>query len=151
MEPIRVLRPRNTDALAELVRELTELTEMAQTAVDNGSYESIRMPVVPEGGEAETEELPPTGPRPGAASTPGGGSDWAADDRGAAGRERPGPRSASASGPGYGSARTDGRRRAPRAGYASAAAAGGRRAARAGEDSGPAGEKRQKRAGEGPG
>ncbi|MBK3631163.1 hypothetical protein JHN59_41575, partial [Streptomyces sp. MBT49] len=54
LEPIRVLRPRNTDALAELFREMTELTQ------DPDAYESIPLAAV---GEAETEELPPLDPR----------------------------------------------------------------------------------------
>ncbi|MGW1321331.1 peptidoglycan-binding domain-containing protein [Streptomyces antibioticus] len=56
LEPIRVLRPRNTDALAELFRELTE---------DTGSYEAV-----PVGDEA-TEELP---------AVPAGGTDFFGTD-----------------------------------------------------------------------
>ncbi|MER5428148.1 peptidoglycan-binding protein [Streptomyces sp. NPDC002588] len=54
VEPIRVLRPRNTDALAELFREMTELTG------EPVGYEAISLPAG--GGEAETEQLPPVGP-----------------------------------------------------------------------------------------
>ncbi|MEU2296841.1 peptidoglycan-binding domain-containing protein [Streptomyces antibioticus] len=56
LEPIRVLRPRNTDALAELFRELTE---------DTRSYEAV-----PVGDEA-TEELP---------AVPAGGTDFFGTD-----------------------------------------------------------------------
>ncbi|MFI7498277.1 peptidoglycan-binding protein [Streptomyces sp. NPDC049687] len=57
MEPIRVLRPRNTDALAELFREMTELTK------DPVAYESIPLPAEPAADiEPETEEFPPVGP-----------------------------------------------------------------------------------------
>ncbi|MFI6034998.1 peptidoglycan-binding protein [Streptomyces sp. NPDC051315] len=52
LEPIRVLRPRNTDALAELFREMTQ---------DTGPYEAVPVPDRPPGGEPETEELPPVG------------------------------------------------------------------------------------------
>ncbi|WP_425247406.1 peptidoglycan-binding domain-containing protein [Streptomyces sp. NEAU-NA10] len=60
LEPIRVLRPRNTDALAELFREMTEET---------GPYEAVRVPTGQQPGtEADTQELPPVGrsrpPRP---------------------------------------------------------------------------------------
>lgn len=48
LEPIRVLRPRNTDALAELFREMTE---------DTDAYEAVPLPKP--GAEADTEELPP--------------------------------------------------------------------------------------------
>jgi hypothetical protein len=50
LEPVRVLRPRNTDALAELFREMTE---------DSGPYEAVRLPERRQPGtEADTEELP---------------------------------------------------------------------------------------------
>ncbi|MDR6975841.1 hypothetical protein J2X68_002529 [Streptomyces sp. 3330] len=90
LEPIRVLRPRNTDALAELFREMTELTQ------DPDAYESI--PLRPEAqalDEAETQELPPLPPVPPyprgdprkataettatATPTPRGGRDWASE------------------------------------------------------------------------
>ncbi|WP_443042236.1 peptidoglycan-binding protein [Streptomyces sp. B21-105] len=51
LEPIRVLRPRNTDALAELFRELTE------DAADD--YEAVPLPGRAPGDEAQTRELPP--------------------------------------------------------------------------------------------
>ncbi|MFF8969998.1 peptidoglycan-binding protein [Streptomyces sp. NPDC014995] len=54
LEPIRVLRPRNTDALADLFREMTE---------DTGPYEAVRVPDRQPGREAETEELPAVGRR----------------------------------------------------------------------------------------
>ncbi|MFD5269603.1 peptidoglycan-binding protein [Streptomyces sp. NPDC058335] len=69
LEPVRVLRPRNTDALAELFREMTEHTEDPENAE---GYESVPLPTP----EARTQELPPvpavkrparrTGPRRGA-------------------------------------------------------------------------------------
>ncbi|MFF8190829.1 peptidoglycan-binding protein [Streptomyces bobili] len=52
LEPIRVLRPRNTDALAALFREMTELTEDPENAE---GYESVPLPTP----EARTQELPP--------------------------------------------------------------------------------------------
>ncbi|CAM5595697.1 peptidoglycan-binding domain-containing protein [Streptomyces aurantiogriseus] len=54
LEPIRVLRPRNTDALAELFREMTQET---------GPYEAVRLPTGQPGTEADTQELPPVGRR----------------------------------------------------------------------------------------
>ncbi|MDQ0835345.1 hypothetical protein QF032_007189 [Streptomyces achromogenes] len=51
LEPIRVLRPRNTDALAELFREMTE------DAADG--HEAVPLPGRAPGDEAETRELPP--------------------------------------------------------------------------------------------
>ncbi|MFF3846721.1 peptidoglycan-binding protein [Streptomyces sp. NPDC002328] len=54
LEPIRVLRPRNTDALAELFREMTE---------DTDAYEAVPLPQPRPGAEADTEELPPVGRR----------------------------------------------------------------------------------------
>ncbi|MGW1243345.1 peptidoglycan-binding domain-containing protein [Streptomyces bobili] len=52
LEPIRVLRPRNTDALAALFRELTDLSEDPENAE---GYESVPLPTP----EARTRELPP--------------------------------------------------------------------------------------------
>ncbi|MFH8798441.1 peptidoglycan-binding protein [Streptomyces sp. NPDC017936] len=68
LEPVRVLRPRNTDALAELFRD---------TAQDGGPYEAVRLPDATPGtgagapgagadtpgAEADTRELPPVGAR----------------------------------------------------------------------------------------
>ncbi|MFJ9738462.1 peptidoglycan-binding protein [Streptomyces sp. NPDC101166] len=55
LEPIRVLRPRNTDALAELFREMTEDTDV---------YEAVPLPPPRQpGAEADTEELPPVSRR----------------------------------------------------------------------------------------
>ncbi|MFH0172455.1 peptidoglycan-binding protein [Streptomyces cacaoi] len=82
LEPIRVLRPRNTDALAELFREMTELTQ------DPDAYEAIPLRPEPAVDEAETEELPPLNHRTATMATttptPRGGRDWAS--------ERGGPR-----------------------------------------------------------
>ncbi|MXM68884.1 peptidoglycan-binding protein [Streptomyces sp. HUCO-GS316] len=51
LEPIRVLRPRRTDALAELFREFEQGT---------GAYEPVPLPrPAPGAAEAETQELPP--------------------------------------------------------------------------------------------
>ncbi|MDX3804005.1 peptidoglycan-binding domain-containing protein [Streptomyces sp. AK04-3B] len=63
LEPIRVLRPRNTDALAELFREMTE------DPADG--YEAVPLPGRAPGGEAETRELP-TGRAVGARAGRGG-------------------------------------------------------------------------------
>ncbi|WLW49894.1 peptidoglycan-binding domain-containing protein [Streptomyces sp. YU58] len=49
LEPVRVLRPRNTDALAELMREYQR---------DNGVYETVPLPAPRPGTEPATEELP---------------------------------------------------------------------------------------------
>ncbi|MFI6377515.1 peptidoglycan-binding protein [Streptomyces sp. NPDC050546] len=62
LEPIRVLRPRRTDALAELMREYREQTASASSAPggpDSGGYESVALPGPPPGSEALTQELPP--------------------------------------------------------------------------------------------
>ncbi|MEV7890584.1 peptidoglycan-binding domain-containing protein [Streptomyces sp. NPDC002817] len=50
LEPIRVLRPRRTDALAELFRESPQ---------ESTRYESFVMPRRLSGSEDETQELPP--------------------------------------------------------------------------------------------
>ncbi|GGX19751.1 peptidoglycan-binding domain-containing protein [Streptomyces lomondensis] len=62
LEPIRVLRPRRTDALAELMREFREETGVASSASrghEPGGYESVALPRPPAGSEALTQELPP--------------------------------------------------------------------------------------------
>ncbi|MFD9389199.1 peptidoglycan-binding protein [Streptomyces sp. NPDC060000] len=118
LEPIRVLRPRNTDALAELFREMAELTQ------DTDAYEAIPLPPEPAAGDAETEELPPldpgtavspgtTAPTGPVASTrhtvptsPHGGRDWAS--------EHGDPRSVPGSGSGSGRAGVGGGRGAAR-------------------------------------
>ncbi|MBT3150281.1 peptidoglycan-binding protein [Streptomyces sp. CHD11] len=51
LEPIRVLRPRRTDALAELFREFEE--------GEQGRYEPVPLPGPPAGAEDRTQELPP--------------------------------------------------------------------------------------------
>ncbi len=63
LEPIRVLRPRRTDALAELFREFEE--------GERGGYEAVRLPP---GTEDMTREPPPVpvGPAPTAAPRPPG-------------------------------------------------------------------------------
>ncbi|MEU1575186.1 peptidoglycan-binding domain-containing protein [Streptomyces collinus] len=63
LEPIRVLRPRRTDALAELMREFQRETGRdpggPQSGRDPGGYESVALPGPPTGSEALTQELPP--------------------------------------------------------------------------------------------
>ncbi|MEW2611370.1 peptidoglycan-binding domain-containing protein [Streptomyces sp. NPDC047880] len=54
LEPIRVLRPRRTDALAELMREFRQ-----ETGREPGGYESVALAAAPAGSEASTQELPP--------------------------------------------------------------------------------------------
>ncbi|MER6416766.1 peptidoglycan-binding domain-containing protein [Streptomyces humidus] len=135
LEPIRVLRPRNTDALAELIREIREMTEPAR---DADAYEAIQLPPEPSRGEAETEELPPVTTRTATATAPRGGSDWASERGGfrpAPGRDRtgpgvptgrpPAPGSRSAPAPG---GRTSGATARGRGGPGAAPAAGGGRA-----------------------
>ncbi|MEU3855580.1 peptidoglycan-binding protein, partial [Streptomyces sp. NPDC029554] len=72
LEPIRVLRPRRTDALAELMREYHEETRRATGGPAAGDYESVTLPRSPAGprapsrppapSEALTQELPPLAP-----------------------------------------------------------------------------------------
>jgi hypothetical protein len=50
LEPARVLRPRRSDALAELMREIRR---------DSRDYESVPLPRPLSGSEDETQELPP--------------------------------------------------------------------------------------------
>ncbi|MEU7722819.1 peptidoglycan-binding domain-containing protein [Streptomyces tibetensis] len=54
LEPIRVLRPRRTDALAELMREFRQ-----ETGREPVGHESVALPGPPAGSEALTQELPP--------------------------------------------------------------------------------------------
>ncbi|MFF6880685.1 peptidoglycan-binding protein [Streptomyces sp. NPDC012474] len=55
LEPIRVLRPRRTDALAELMREFRQ-----DTGREPAGYESVALPGrPPAGSEALTQEIPP--------------------------------------------------------------------------------------------
>lgn len=51
IEPVRVLRPRRTDALAELLKDLPPRPAVG--------FESIALPGPPSGTEEATEELPP--------------------------------------------------------------------------------------------
>ncbi|MEU1474612.1 peptidoglycan-binding domain-containing protein [Streptomyces sp. NPDC001668] len=51
VEPIRVLRPRRTDALAELMRDMPPRAAVG--------YESFTLPAAPSGAEEATEQLPP--------------------------------------------------------------------------------------------
>ncbi|BCL18536.1 peptidoglycan-binding domain-containing protein [Streptomyces tuirus] len=87
LEPIRVLRPRRTDALAELMREFQQETgrdpgrqetgrESGGHDSDPGGYESVELPEPPAGSEALTQELPPVAResrRPTRAVPPGAG------------------------------------------------------------------------------
>ncbi|WP_210570189.1 peptidoglycan-binding protein [Streptomyces sp. GESEQ-4] len=50
LEPVRVVRPRRTDALAELLKDLPPRT---------GAYETVPMPAPLPGSEDWTQELPP--------------------------------------------------------------------------------------------
>ncbi|MEW2812918.1 peptidoglycan-binding domain-containing protein [Streptomyces massasporeus] len=71
LEPIRVLRPRRTDALAELMREFQQETGRdparqgtgresgGESGRGPGGYESVALPGPPAGSEALTQELPP--------------------------------------------------------------------------------------------
>ncbi|MEU6183617.1 peptidoglycan-binding domain-containing protein [Streptomyces coeruleorubidus] len=66
LEPIRVLRPRRTDALAELMREYREELGSAPGGNEPGDhrprgYESVALPRPPAGSEELTQELPPLG------------------------------------------------------------------------------------------
>ncbi|MFD7704884.1 peptidoglycan-binding protein [Streptomyces caelestis] len=51
LEPVHVLRPRRTDALAELFRECEQ--------EGRGGYEPVPLPRPPHGSEDRTQELPP--------------------------------------------------------------------------------------------
>ncbi|MFE3031993.1 peptidoglycan-binding protein [Streptomyces canus] len=53
LEPIRVLRPRRTDALAELMKDMPPRAPVG--------YESFALPGPPSGAEESTQELPPVG------------------------------------------------------------------------------------------
>ncbi|WP_030323261.1 peptidoglycan-binding domain-containing protein [Streptomyces sp. NRRL B-3229] len=58
IEPIRVLRPRRTDALAELLKDLPPGPSVGSGRPAAG-YEPIVLPGRPSGTEDATEELPP--------------------------------------------------------------------------------------------
>ncbi|MFH9589029.1 peptidoglycan-binding protein [Streptomyces luteogriseus] len=80
LEPIRVLRPRRTDALAELMREFQQETGRDPGRQEfgraPGGYESVALPAPPAGSEALTQELPPVARenrRPTRAVPPGAG------------------------------------------------------------------------------
>ncbi|MEU9575133.1 peptidoglycan-binding domain-containing protein [Streptomyces massasporeus] len=89
LEPIRVLRPRRTDALAELMREFQQETGRDPARQETrsepggyasgrapGGYESVPLPGPPAGSEALTQELPPLARetrRPTRAVPPGAG------------------------------------------------------------------------------
>lgn len=60
LEPIRVLRPRRTDALAELMREFQQDAGREPAGREPAGYESVPLPgKPPAGSEALTQELPP--------------------------------------------------------------------------------------------
>ncbi|MET9381715.1 peptidoglycan-binding domain-containing protein [Streptomyces sp. NPDC002928] len=61
LEPIRVLRPRRTDALAELFREMTQ----------DAAYDSVPLRGASPAAEEETQELPPVRDRQSRGSGPG--------------------------------------------------------------------------------
>lgn len=58
IEPIRVLRPRRTDALAELLKDLPPGPALRYER-PVGGYEAVALPGLPSGTEDATEELPP--------------------------------------------------------------------------------------------
>ncbi|MET9834999.1 cellulose binding domain-containing protein [Streptomyces sp. NPDC006385] len=64
LEPIRVLRPRRTDALAELFKELEQ---------DRGGYETVPLPASLPGAEDVTQQLPPVAEGAGSSPAPRGG------------------------------------------------------------------------------
>ncbi|WP_030244625.1 MULTISPECIES: peptidoglycan-binding domain-containing protein [unclassified Streptomyces] len=83
LEPIRVLRPRRTDALAELMREFREQTGSAPdgSAPDGpapGGYESVTPGRPPTGSEELTQEIPPLTRETRDRRGPGAGLRWAA-------------------------------------------------------------------------
>ncbi|MET9528891.1 peptidoglycan-binding domain-containing protein [Streptomyces coeruleorubidus] len=59
LEPIRVLRPRRTDALAELMREYREEIGSAPGGNEPRGYEPVALPRPPAGSEDLTQEIPP--------------------------------------------------------------------------------------------
>ena len=59
LEPIRVLRPRRTDALAELMREYHEEIGSAPGGNEPRGYESVALPRPAAGSEDLTQEIPP--------------------------------------------------------------------------------------------
>ncbi|MGV9455276.1 peptidoglycan-binding protein [Streptomyces sp. NPDC003635] len=69
LEPARVLRPRRTDALADLFREPGREAGDTDGSAD---YEPVPLPTPPRGAEDDTQELPPV---------PDGATDPAGADR----------------------------------------------------------------------
>lgn len=61
LEPVRVLRLRRFDALAELMREMRQDAEDAEGAQDPEGYEAVSNPRWRTVAEEETQELPPLG------------------------------------------------------------------------------------------
>ncbi|MEF9908313.1 peptidoglycan-binding domain-containing protein [Streptomyces sp. P9-A2] len=95
LEPVRVLRPRRTDALAELFKEFER--------EDRGDYESVTLPRPATGAEDETQELPPVAPEPPArppTTVPGPAGESFTHHGPASGRTPPGRRAPQ--GPSYG-------------------------------------------------
>ncbi|MEU5096418.1 peptidoglycan-binding domain-containing protein [Streptomyces sp. NPDC020996] len=94
LEPVRVLRMRRTDALAELLRDLPR----------DAGYEAVPMPGPPAGSEDATREMPPVrdDDRAGPPGTgrPGTGR-IGAGPRGATGPSGAGPRGTGRAGAGY--------------------------------------------------
>ncbi|GGY50059.1 peptidoglycan-binding domain-containing protein [Streptomyces djakartensis] len=79
LEPIRVLRPRRTDALAELMREFREQTGSAPDRPASGGHQPVAPAVPPAGSEDLTEEIPPLTREPrDRRAVPGSGLRWAA-------------------------------------------------------------------------
>ncbi|MBC9724793.1 peptidoglycan-binding protein [Streptomyces sp. TRM68367] len=59
LEPVRVLRPRRTDALAELLKDLPLPPGVGGRDITPGGYDTVALPDPPPGSEAATQELPP--------------------------------------------------------------------------------------------
>ncbi|MEU1852775.1 peptidoglycan-binding protein [Streptomyces sp. NPDC019990] len=83
LEPIRVLRPRRTDALADLMREFREQTGPVSKGPAFGGRRPVAPAGPPAGSEERTEELPPLtrasgDRRAGPGAGPGTGRRWAA-------------------------------------------------------------------------
>ncbi|MFI8304854.1 peptidoglycan-binding protein [Streptomyces sp. NPDC085927] len=94
LEPVRVLRPRRTDALAELFREFER--------EEREGYESVTLPRPGTGPEDETQEFPSVAPEPPArppATAPGPADENFTQHGPAAGRRPPGRRASQ--GPSY--------------------------------------------------
>lgn len=79
LEPVRVIRPRRTDALAELIKAFKEAQEREREAGDDRRG-TVR-PTPPAPAEETTEELPPVPPAPPPGSPLSGPAPQSAPDR----------------------------------------------------------------------